>query len=130
MTLRVARHSMDLKKIKTFYISILGLDQLGFFKSHESYDGIFIGKEGQDWHLEFTISDHPPIHYPDEDDLLVFYIDTKAEYLEILSRFEIAGIKKEIAKNPYWNKNGVLFKDPDGFGIVLRLKEKEHLNNP
>jgi hypothetical protein len=44
MTFRFARHTNDLERIKSFYITILGFELLGSFENHNGYDGIFIGK--------------------------------------------------------------------------------------
>lgn len=124
MKFRMARHTNKLEKIINFYSNLLGLEILGSFSDHDFYDGVFLGKQGLDWHLEFTVSDHHPIHTPDEDDLLVFYFDTDEEYKKTINRLTMAGIKKEEAKNPYWNKNGILFKDPDGFGVIISMNKK------
>lgn len=119
MKFRVARHSSDLDKIKEFYCELVGLKVLGSFSDHENYSGVFIGKEDESWHLEFTISSECPHHVPDEDDLLVFYTQNEKEYRSILSRFRIKGIFALKARNPYWSSHGVYFKDPDGFGIII-----------
>ncbi|WP_394335311.1 hypothetical protein [Lutibacter flavus] len=36
--------------------------------------------------------------------------------MEAINKFNI---KIEKAKNPYWNENGILIKDPDGFNIIV-----------
>jgi len=72
MKLRVARHTNNIEAIENFYCKIIGLDNLGGFQNHDGYDGLFLGKRGLDWHLEFTKSNQPSVHQPDEDDLLVF----------------------------------------------------------
>ena len=119
MKFRIARHTDNFLPIITFYTEILGLELLGSFENHNNYDGIFIGKRGADWHLEFTKSAENATHSFDEDDLLVFYIDTKSEYQAILNRFAENKVEIQQAKNPYWNENGTLVLDPDGYGIVI-----------
>ena len=84
MTLRVARHTNDLKKIEDFYINILGFQKLGGFQKHNNYDGIFIGKPDLDWHFEFTQSQTKANHIFDEDDIIVLYPDTIAKYNSLL----------------------------------------------
>jgi len=37
----------------------------------------------------------------------------------ILNRVQAHQIAFVKAKNPYWNRNGKLFLDPDGYGIVI-----------
>ena len=116
---RIARHTSRFEEITNFYTQILGLEVLGEFKDHAGYKGIFLGLTDADWHLEFTSDGSEPQHDPDKDDLLVFYPQSGSEYTNILQRFNDAGIARVAAKNPYWNDNGVLFEDPDGFGIVI-----------
>ncbi len=122
MKLRVARHTRDLEKIIHFYVDIVGLNNLGSFTDHDGYNGVFLGTDGQDWHLEFTTSNEEPVHQPDEDDMLVLYCKTELEKQELLQRFSNAGIKGINAKNPYWSKNADTFLDPDRFRIVISLE--------
>ena len=119
MTFRVARHTNDLEKIKSFYVNILGLEVLGSFENHASYDGIFIGKPKADWHIEFTTSNEKANHVFDDDDILVFYADTKAEYNTWIGNFQNNNIAIIPSKNPYWNDNGKMFLDPDGNRIII-----------
>lgn len=119
MKLRTARHTADLQPLIDFYCGILDLEILGEFHDHDGYDGVFIGNRGSDWHLEFTASGEKPQHQPDEDDLLVFYADSQAEYEHLTEQFRINNISPIEAKNPYWAHNGQTFLDPDGFRIVI-----------
>jgi catechol 2,3-dioxygenase-like lactoylglutathione lyase family enzyme len=119
MTFRFARHTNDLEKLNSFYVKILGLEVLGEFQKHNGYDGIFIGKSNENWHLEFTKSDEI-IHFNfGDEDVLVFYPNTRLEYESILEKINIFSIKIIEAKNPYWNENGKMFLDPDGYQIVI-----------
>jgi len=119
MQFRIARHTHSLKVMVDFYCGILGLRVLGSFKNHSGYDGVFIGQEHQNWHLEFTVSHDKPTHTFDEDDALVLYPSTMEEYYEMASR--ISKNSKTIrTKNPYWLNNGVAVKDPDGFIVIVR----------
>lgn len=119
MQLRVARHTNNLDKIVEFYTQLVGFEILGSFKDHNAYDGVFIGKVGADWHLEFTTSNEKAVHTFDADDLLVFYPQTEVEYAELLNRFSSRNIESVIPKNPYWKENGKMFMDPDGFLLVI-----------
>ena len=92
---------------------------LGEFKNHNNYDGVFLGKQGLDWHLEFTTSPKKVIHTFDEDDLIALYSKSKEEYDAVLESLALNNIPFIKAENPYWNLNGRLFLDPDGFRIVL-----------
>lgn len=119
MNLRVARHTNNLEKIKSFYIDILGFELLGSFKNHDNYDGIFIGKPDLDWHFEFTTSNEKANHSFDEDDILVLYPETILEYTILNNNILINNISILKSKNPYWNENGIMFLDPDGFRIII-----------
>jgi catechol 2,3-dioxygenase-like lactoylglutathione lyase family enzyme len=125
MVLRVARHTNDLEKLENFYVNILGFERLGGFQNHNSYDGVFIGKSGLDWHFEFTQSEEKANHTFDEDDVIVLYSKTILEYNLLLYRLIANSISIISSKNPYWNGNGKMFLDPDGFRIVISpLKAK------
>ncbi len=119
MKLRVARHTNNLKKIKSFYINILGFELLGGFENHNNYDGTFIGKPNLDWHLEFTSSDEIAIFNFGEEDYLVFYPDNNSQYNAILENISKNKIELINSKNPFWNENGKIIHDPDGFGIII-----------
>ena len=119
MKFRYARHTSQLNQLKDFYTQIMGLDFLGEFKNHAGYDGIFIGKTGRDWQLEFTQNNERTKQVFDEDDLLVFYPETQKELEDILARIENYKIEKMTPKNPYWKENGVMILDPDGFRLVI-----------
>ncbi len=119
MKLRFARHTNNLEKINVFYINVLGLELLGSFENHNNYDGIFIGKPNLDWHLEFTKSNEIVEFNFEEEDYLVFYPENEIEYQEIIDRISENKIEFIESKNPYWNENGKLILDPDGFGIII-----------
>lgn len=121
MKLRVARHTANIDAIIHFYRDILGLETLGRFDNHNGYDGVFFGLKNSGWHLEFTTSAEPPQHQPDEDDLLIFYQQTTAEYEALKEKFAAHNIKSIPAKNPYWNANGTCYPDPDGYGVVIAV---------
>jgi len=123
MTFRFARHTNDLEQIKAFYVNILGLEVLGGFQNHAGYDGLFLGKANENWHLEFTTSVEPATHVFDDDDLMVFYPNTKLEFELIMENVRQHAIPFIEAKNPYWKNldinEGKMFLDPDGYRIVV-----------
>lgn len=123
MTFRYARHTNNLEQLKSFYIDVLGLELLDGFENHDGYNGVFLGKQDENWHLEFTQSDEIANHTFDDDDLLVFYPNSKLEFELLQEKLEHHSIQFVKSKNPYWNENGIQFLDPDGFGIVI-----SHLN--
>jgi len=124
MKFRVARHTAHLKPIINFYTQILGLSILGDFKDHDGYDGVFLGLPGSNWHLEFTTSNENPVHWPDEDDVLVFYFDAEAEYIAVQEKFRLNDIEPTEPKNPYWKTNGLMYTDPDGFRVIITMESK------
>jgi hypothetical protein len=119
MIVRIARHTNKIEALKIFYTELIGLKILGEFQNHDGYDGVFVGKENLNWHLEFTTSSDKAKQRIDDDDLIVFYPDCESEYQNIIERINAKRIKIVNAKNPYWNQNGILIKDPDGFGVII-----------
>lgn len=119
MKFRIARHTSNLQVIIDFYTQNLGLEVLGSFENHNDYDGIFLGKNGLDWHLEFTVSFDAPKHHPDEDDLLVFYINNLEEFEQMKANFKRNKHQVVSSKNPYWNQHALTYLDPDGFRVVI-----------
>ena len=124
MNFRVARHTDNLEPIIKFYRDLLGLEVIGEFNNHDKYDGVFIGKVGLNWHLEFTTSEESPKHQTDKDDLLVFYLESEEEYISVKQKFDDNGLSSVQSKNPYWNNNGSTYLDPDGFRIVITIMKK------
>ncbi|MEO8517126.1 MAG: VOC family protein [Flavobacterium sp.] len=119
MNLRVARHTNNLDLIKSFYIDILGFELLGSFENHDNYDGVFIGKPNVGWHFEFTQSNEKAKHISDEDDIIVLYPKTIEEYNKLIDTISNNNITFISSKNPYWNENGKMILDPDGFRIII-----------
>ncbi|HRG37393.1 MAG TPA: VOC family protein [Bacteroidia bacterium] len=122
MIFRYARHTTDLQRVEKFYTEIVGLEKLGEFKNHDNYNGLFLGFQDLNWHLEFTTSTEQPLHKFDEDDALVFYVNSEIEISEIKNRITKESIEIEEPKNPYWSKNGIMISDPDGYKIIFALR--------
>ena len=123
MTFRYARHTDNLIKIEQFYTEIVGLEKLGYFENHNNYNGIFLGQKNSNWHLEFTSSSEQPKSKFDEDDILVFYVNSEIELTRIKQTIENKCITLEVSKNPYWNANGIMVSDPDNFKVVFSVKQ-------
>lgn len=124
MKFRYARHTNQLEKLSDFYTKILSLELLGDFSNHTGYDGIFLGKLNQDWHLEFTENKEIVKHIFDEDDILVFYPTNQTEFERIISNINLHKIELFQTKNPYWKDKGICIADPDGYRIVVVKSEK------
>ncbi|WP_163716814.1 VOC family protein [Mangrovibacterium lignilyticum] len=125
MKFRCARHTSRLNVLEEFYTQVLDLQVLGRFENHAGYDGVFLGKEGADWHLEFTQSADLPEHQPDDDDLLVFYPQTHEAYDAILAAIREAGVRLVLPKNPYWLEHGICVQDPDGYQLIISHQRVE-----
>ncbi len=119
MDFRIARHSQNIEKLKYFYTSIFDFEVLGSFKYHDGYDGVFLGKPDENWHLEFTQNAEKPDSKFDDDDVLVFYPTTSDEYQSILNNIEKYKIPMLEPKNPYWKSNGITIEDCDHFKIII-----------
>lgn len=120
-TLRVARPSDDLDRLLPFYIEGLGLDLLYRFEDHEGFDGVMLGKTGAPYHFEFTrAASHSAGRAPSQDNLLVFYLPEKGEWRAAVERMRTAGFDPVPSFNPYWDRDGATFEDPDGYRVVLQ----------
>ena len=119
--LRIARPTDNLAAVVEFYRDGLGFDVLYEFHDHDGFDGVMLGRKGAGYHLEFTSKKgHTAGRAPTQDNLLVFYLPDNEEWQEAVRRLEMAGHKPVAAFNPYWDRNGKTFEDPDGYRVVLQ----------
>lgn len=119
--LRIARPTDRLEDVIRFYRTGLGFDVLGEFSGHEGFDGVMLGWADCSYHLEFTRrAGHPAGTAPGEDNLLVFYLPNLADWQRAVARMESAGYPPVTAFNPYWDRHGATFEDPDGYRVVLQ----------
>ena len=116
MQVRVARHTDRLAEIVRFYRDGLGLREIGHFKDHSGYDGIFLALTGTETHLEFTTGGEHRGPTPHPDSLLVLYLGSADAVSEACER---VGAPPVEPANPYWKAQGVTLVDPDGFRVVL-----------
>jgi hypothetical protein len=80
-----------------------------------------LGVPGASYHLEFTRKrGHVAGRAPTEDNLLVFYLPGEGEWQQTLSRMMAAGYEPVASFNPYWDRAGRTFQDPDGYRVVLQ----------
>lgn len=119
--LRVARPSDDLDALLRFYQQGLRFVLLSRFENHEGFDGVILGREDAPYHLEFTRArGHLVGRAPTRDNLLVFYLPDTDEWKETVQRMRDAGFDPVPSFNPYWDRAGVTFEDPDGYRVVLQ----------
>ncbi len=119
-TFRVARPTDRLAEVVRFYVEALGFERLASFRDHDGFDGEVVGFPGAPWHLEFVreIGGRAG-NAPSEEHLLALYYESAAEYEAALARAALAGAAAVPAHNPYWDRLGRTFADPDGYRVVL-----------
>jgi len=114
--LRVARHTERLDEVVAFYRDGLGLPEIGGFRDHDGYDGVFLAVPGTGAHLELTAGGGHGAPVPHPESLLVLYLgDDEA----VRAAAERLGVDPLAPANPYWAVHGLTFADPDGFRVVL-----------
>ena len=119
--LRVARPTSDLDALLKFYHVGLGFEVLYEFKDHDGFEGVMLGHRKAAYHLEFTHkTGHKSGRAPTGDNLLVFYLPDTEEWKLAVAGLVSQGYKAVPAFNPYWDKKGITFEDPDGYRVVLQ----------
>jgi catechol 2,3-dioxygenase-like lactoylglutathione lyase family enzyme len=119
--LRIARPTDDLAAVIHFYRDGLGFAQLSEFADHDGFDGVMLGHPGAAYHLEFTCRPgHPAGQAPSEENLLVFYLPDVDAWQQAVDRLIAHGCLPVPSFNPYWDRRGRTFADPDGYRVVLQ----------
>jgi catechol 2,3-dioxygenase-like lactoylglutathione lyase family enzyme len=116
MQLRVARHTERLDELVAFYRDGIGLPEIGGFRDHDGYDGVFLEIPGTGAHLELTAGGDHGAPAPHPESLLVLYLGDEAAVRETAQRL---GQEPVPPANPYWAEHALTFEDPDGFRVVL-----------
>ncbi|MEJ2420706.1 MAG: VOC family protein [Acidobacteriota bacterium] len=119
---RVARPTDRLEDLRRFYCEDLGLPEIGGFggSGHHGYTGLMVGLPGADFHLEFTQHEKgSPCPAPTRDNLLVIYLPDRNEWVARIEKMRRRGHEPVPPENPYWEKEGATFEDPDGWRVVL-----------
>jgi catechol 2,3-dioxygenase-like lactoylglutathione lyase family enzyme len=120
-SLRVVRPTDHLEEVIRFYAEGLGLTLLDSFENHDGFDGVMLGVPGAAYHLEFTRKrGHAAGPAPTEDNLLVFYLPDTRDWQEAVERMQRGGYHPVSSFNPYWDRAGRTFQDPDGYRVVLQ----------
>ena len=118
--LRIARPTDNIADVVKFYRDGLGFDVIGSFDNHDGFDGVMLGHDGAAYHLEFTRkAGHKAGRAPSKDNLLVFYVPNAEDWSRAVARLRERGYQSVPSFNPYWDKNGKTFEDPDGYRVVL-----------
>jgi catechol 2,3-dioxygenase-like lactoylglutathione lyase family enzyme len=113
---RIARHTERLDELVAFYRDGLGLTEVGGFRDHAGYDGVFLEVPGTGAHLELTAGGAHPAPEPHPESLLVLYLGDEAAVRAVAARLAAGPVAPA---NPYWAEHGLTFADPDGFRVVL-----------
>lgn len=116
MQMRVARHTERLAEVVAFYRDGIGLREIGGFRDHDGYDGVFLEVSGGGAHLEFTAGGGHGAATPHPESLLVLYLGDHDAVQAVATRL---GADPVAPANPYWAAHALTFEDPDGFRVVL-----------
>src|SRR5919107_4701672 len=114
MQLRVARHTERLDEVVAFYRDGIGLTEIGGFREHDGYDGVFLAVPGTGAHLEFTAGGGHGAPEPHPESLVVLYLGDEDAVRTVASRLGADPITPD---NPYWAAHALTFADPDGFRV-------------
>jgi catechol 2,3-dioxygenase-like lactoylglutathione lyase family enzyme len=119
--LRVARPTNDLAALRRFYCDGLGFGVLAEFGDHAGFDGLILGHPRWPYHLEF-VREHgvEAPAAPSDEHLLVFYFADTQHWHKAVAQMEAAGFTAVRPHNPYWNRVGMCFRDPDGYHVILQ----------
>jgi catechol 2,3-dioxygenase-like lactoylglutathione lyase family enzyme len=123
MQLRVARHTERLDEVVAFYRDGIGLTEIGGFRDHGGYDGVFLAVPGAVAQLELTAGGGQRAPEPHPESLLVLYLGDDVAVRTIAARLSVDPVEPA---NPYWAGHGITFEDPDGFRVVLVPEHWEH----
>jgi catechol 2,3-dioxygenase-like lactoylglutathione lyase family enzyme len=122
--LRIARPVTSLQQSVAMYSRGLGLKEVSRFADHQGFDGVMLGREGLQYHFEFTsCRSHPVLPTPTVEDLLVFYVPEPAEWEHTCANLLAAGFRETPPYNPYWSKRGRTFADHDGYHVVIEQSD-------
>ncbi|WP_230530695.1 VOC family protein [Microvirga roseola] len=121
MKLRVVRPTDQLDEVVRFYQEGLGFEIIAAFDDHDRFAGRILGHPQAPWHLAFTYyRNHKAGRAPTQDNLLVFYLPDRTEWEAAVQRMCDKGHTPVSSFNPYWDRQGVTFEDPDGYRVVLQ----------
>jgi catechol 2,3-dioxygenase-like lactoylglutathione lyase family enzyme len=119
--LRVARPSDDVDAMIPFYVDGLGLEVLFRFEDHDGFDGLILGQAGFPYHFEFTRAHgHVAGRAPTRDNLLILYLPDDEAWEAAVGRMGAAGFPPVPSFNPYWDRSGRTYEDPDGYRVVIQ----------
>jgi len=113
---RVAHPVADLDRSTAFYRDLLQLPVRDRFHAHDGYDGVIFTLPGGG-ELELTVG---PAGGGPAERLLVLYTGASESCAASLAA---AGVPSADSPNPYWNRFGRTYLDPDGHRIVIAQRD-------
>lgn len=123
VAMRVARPTVELDRIRSFYEHVVGLPLLGLFFDHDGFDGVIFGLPDERAQLELVRSPHGDIPVPTNEDALVLYHRSPADASALADRLQGAGtveVTDDPTLNPYWPRHGArCYVDPDGYRLIV-----------
>jgi hypothetical protein len=122
--MRVARPTIDLDRIRSFYAHVVWLPLLWSFEDHDGFDGVIFGVPDERAQLELVRSPHGDVPAPTGEDALVLYHQPRGGAPDLVDRLRRAGTVQVPADdptlNPYWPRQGATaFVDPDGYRLIV-----------
>jgi catechol 2,3-dioxygenase-like lactoylglutathione lyase family enzyme len=119
MQVRFARHTDRLDECVGFWRDQIGLSELTRFSEHDGYSGVILDLPGTDAHLELTTGGGLAAPVPHPESLVVLYLGDWEAVRACAAAIASAPVP---AANPYWDRCGLTFADPDGFRVVLAAR--------
>jgi catechol 2,3-dioxygenase-like lactoylglutathione lyase family enzyme len=119
MQVRFARHTNRLDACVAFWRDQLGLPELTRFSDHDGYSGVILELPGTGAHLELTSGGGHTAPAPHPESLIVLYL---GDWAAVRARAAAIASEPVPAANPYWDRCGLTFADPDGFRVVLAAR--------
>jgi hypothetical protein len=121
---RVARPTVDIERVRSFYEHVVGLPVLWTFADHDGFDGVIFAVSGEAVQLELVRSPHGDVPAPTNEDALVLYYESDADRIALLGRLRRAEAIEldahDATLNPYWPRAGAsTFVDPDGYRLIV-----------
>ncbi len=118
--LRIARPTVNMEEVVSFYEEGLGLKRIGSFDQHEGYDGVMLGLPHQHVHLEITKhEEEESLPAPHPEQLLVFYIPDAEEFQANEREIDLIWRTASHLYKSILGTGGATIEDPDGYRIVL-----------
>ncbi len=116
LTVRFTRHTARLQECVRFWRDELGLLEVDRFEGHDGYAGVILALPEGGVQLELTAGGAHAPPEPHPETLIVLYLGSWEAVRERADGVRRARVS---AANPYWERNGQTYEDPDGFRVVL-----------